>query len=107
MNPLAKILSWLRIESHPGGINITLIEEPREGGYTLIYSPELKGFALMLDQSQTKGFSEFSNAIEQPLLTYLDAYYTAKHEAERTKRLRLTGLNETRPMQYRAQLCTV
>jgi len=86
MSPLAKILSWLGIESHFDGINITLIEEPREGGYTFIYSPELKGFALMLDSSQTKGFSEFSNAIEQPLLTYLDAYYAATHEAQRTQR---------------------
>jgi hypothetical protein len=102
---LGRILSFFGIDLGFQKLTITLIEEEREGGYSIISSPELKGFSLMLEPAQLRDFRTFIDAIHEPLITYAAAYCNARDRAEaHAKALRMRGLEESKPKTYRAQL---
>jgi hypothetical protein len=83
---------------------ITFIGHEREGGYTFLTSPELKGFSIMLEPGEDN-LKGILGALEQPL----DAYLEARRAFQKAKQRRsdLTGLRITQhhPMNLVAELC--
>lgn len=90
-----RLLSLFGIER----LTITLKGEKREGGYIFIYSPDLKGFSLLLEPGDYSDFKTFIDAIYGPLLAYLKLYVEARDTArKRQKSLRLYAMKESAPM---------
>jgi len=90
-----RLLSWFNKER----FTITLKGEEREGGYIFIYSPDLKGFSLLLEPGDYSDFKTFIDAIYDPLLAYLKLYFQARDTArKRHENLRLYAMEESAPM---------
>ena len=85
-------------------IRITLIGHPREGGYTYLTSPELPGFTFMLEPGEETDLRRMINALYEPLTFYLDAHIKGQARADS---IRLTGLRQTKSMNYIAEACPV
>ena len=97
MSMIERFLGWFGIRK----IAITLIGHEREGGYTYINSPQLPGFTFMLEPGEDESFRTFIGAIEEPLTAYLDAHFRAE---ARTRHVQLTGIRQSKPMNYVAEL---
>ncbi len=98
MSMMTRFLSWLGFRS----IKITLIGHEREGGYVYITSPQLPGFTFMLEPGEEESIRTFIDAIFEPLSTYLDAHFKATSTVEH---VHLTGLRQSKSMNYVAELC--
>ncbi len=72
-----KIMAFLK-----GRFIINLYSEEREGGYMYVYSPDLKGFSLLLEPDQTKDILSMLSAMQEPMLAYAEAYEDGRREAK-------------------------
>jgi hypothetical protein len=93
----ATIMSFIDrlFNRHPPRYRITLNREKRDGGYTFISSPELKGFTLLLEPGDYDNFKNFIDATFDPLTNYLAAFDQARDAARRERpRLRSAKINE-------------
>lgn len=52
---------------------IMLVIAPREGGYSLVSSPDLPGFAIMLEPGESDDIQSLIDALTAPLKAYLEA----------------------------------
>jgi hypothetical protein len=74
--------------SQPKMMKVRVTCERREGGYVRVYSKDIKGFRLMLDPALAMDKVSLRAAIQGPLETFADAYFSAKNEAARANRSR-------------------
>jgi hypothetical protein len=65
-----------------GQLMIRFDIEEREDGYLYVSSPDLKGFTLLLEPSQTKSVIAMASAINEPLMAYYSAYQSARSRAQ-------------------------
>lgn len=82
-------------------ITITFIGHEREGGYTYITSPQLPGFTFMLEPGENENIRTFIDAIDEPLMAYLPAYFKAELRASS---IHLTGIRQSKSKNYVAEL---
>ena len=82
-------------------IKIRLHGHERDGGYTYITSPELPGFSFMLEPGEDENIRSFIDAIDEPLMTYIDAYYKAE---SRKAPSHLAGLRQSNHNNFVAEL---
>jgi hypothetical protein len=84
-------------------LEISLIAEEQDEGYLFLYSPQLKGFTLMLAPEQTKNIAALMNALHDPFMAYMTTLYKAKHDA-RAKALKMKDFGERQAHSYVARL---
>ena len=51
---------------------IVLLIEPREAGYSVVSSPDLPGFSMMLEPGETDDIQSLIDALTAPLKAYLE-----------------------------------
>ncbi len=84
---------------------ITLIGEAREDGYIFLHSPELKGFSLLLPPGSDKDLKALTDAIFEPLDSYVHAYFRAKAKAAMNVRSVEIAESQSYPRKHFAKLC--
>ena len=68
------IISAARLLAFLAGDRIILLTiEPRPGGYSMVRSPDLRGFAMLLQPGEINSTATLITALSAPLTAYLEA----------------------------------
>jgi hypothetical protein len=84
---------------------IKLNGERQDDGYMFIYSPDLKGFSLMLAPEQSRNTGTLLAAIHDPLVAYMGVYCRARNSTRSEARVDVRRWEKIGANSYTAQLC--